>query len=187
MRHILRGVLGVAVVYPLVWHYSSQAVGAPPASGAGAPAELRSAERPPVERAGADELPPPAATRTLTERLPAPATHEPVAALEPRAPEPAAARVPAAPQQPTVEQPRDPLAELGQVPELKETLARAAEIQQHAAKPAELERALQGLDEDPAKLARLKALAEMLVQLPAPRGEAYLPSSGSSGTSTAAR
>lgn len=83
--------------------------------------------------------------------------------------------------------PRDPLAELGQNPELKETLARAADVQQHAASPAELERALQGLDNDPAKLARLKALADMLVQLPTPRGDAYLPSSGSSAPGTAAR
>jgi hypothetical protein len=86
-----------------------------------------------------------------------------------------------------VQQPGDPLAELVQTPELKEALARAAEIQRHAANPAELERAVQELDADPAKLARLKALADMLVQLPAPRGEAYLPSSGSPGAGTGAR
>lgn len=102
------------------------------------------------------------------------------------------ARAPAEPRQPSVQQPslqapRDPLAELVQNPELKETLARAAEIQRHSANPAELEHALQGLDEDPAKIARLKALADMLVQLPTPRGDAYLPSSGSPATGTPAR
>jgi hypothetical protein len=90
------------------------------------------------------------------------------------------------PQPPSVQPPNDPLAELGKSPELRETLARAAEIQRHAANPAELERALQGLDADPAKLARLKALADTLVQLPTPKGEAYLPSSGS-GTGAAGR
>jgi hypothetical protein len=107
---------------------------------------------------------------------------EPMAVAEPRAPEPVAARAPATPQQPSVQQPRDPLAELVQMPELKETLAQAAEIQRHAANSAELERAVQGLDEDPAKLARLKALADLFVQLPPPRGDAYMPSSGRSTT-----
>jgi hypothetical protein len=86
-----------------------------------------------------------------------------------------------------VQQPGDPLAELVRAPELQEALARAAEIQRHAANPAELERAVQGLDADPAKLARLKALADMLVQLPTPRGDAYLPSSGSSAPGASAR
>jgi hypothetical protein len=73
------------------------------------------------------------------------------------------------------------------MPELKEILAQSGEIQRHAANPAELERALQGVDDDPAKFARLKALADRLVKLPPPRGEAYLPSSGRSVSSTAAR
>ena len=187
MRHIMRGAFGVAAVYPLVWHYSSRDAGDLPTTTAAVTPEQRSAEGLPPEQPRAEELESARAGRTVGERLPASLTRDPLAAVEPRAPEPAAARAPAAPQQPSVQQPRDPLAELGQMPELRETLAQAAEIQRHAAKPAELEQALQGLDEDPAKLARLKALADMLVQLPTPRGEAYLPSSGSSATGPAAR
>ena len=185
MRHILRGALGVAVVYPLLWHYSSADVGGVPSTAAVAASERRGTERSPSDRSGVDQ--PLRAERAVTERLPAAPMREPVATVQPGAPEPALARAPASPQPPSVPEPRDPLAELGQIPELKETLARAAEIQRHAANPAELERAVQGLDEDPAKLARLKALADLLVQLPTPRGDAYLPASGRSPAGTPAR
>lgn len=190
MHHIIRGALGVAVVYPLMWHYSSQGAEGLPATTAVSPAERRNAERAPPERAA--EAPAQVQlTRTAMEPLPAPvaaqAIREPVAAPEPRVPEPLAAQAPSPPRQPSVQQAPDPLAELGQMPEMKEALAEAGEVQRHAANPAELERALQGIDDNPAKLARLKALADLLVKLPPPRGDAYLPSSGSSVTGTAPR
>ncbi|HEU4580188.1 MAG TPA: hypothetical protein VFS67_18145 [Polyangiaceae bacterium] len=177
----MRGALGVAVVYPLFWHYSSAEGEVSP----GREAPRAVAANAASGRAEAEQAPP-AEARTLRERLPAATVGAPGSA-QPRVSQPVPARAAEAPQQPSVQQPGDPLAELVQTPELKEALARAAEIQRHAANPAELERAVQELDADPAKLARLKALADMLVQLPAPRGEAYLPSSGSPGAGTGAR
>lgn len=184
MRHIMRGALGAVVVYPLIWHYwpSEAAVSATKVAGA-APASATD----PSGAVAPSQPEPETAARAVTARLPVPALGEPAPLAEPRAPQPVPARAPTAPQPPSVPQPQDPLSAIGQVPELKETLARAAEIQQHAANPAELEKAVQSLDEDPAKIARLKALADMFVQLPPPRGDAYLPASGSSAAPAAPR
>jgi len=93
-----------------------------------------------------------------------------------------AAPEPELPRQPTVQEPNSPLAVM---PELKEVLALAAEVQQHAHNPGELAEQVQTLDEDPAKLAKLRAFAETFVQLPPPRGEGYLPSSRGSRPSPA--
>jgi len=73
------------------------------------------------------------------------------------------------------------------MPELKEVLARVAEVQQNAHDPAELDHRIQTLDEDPAKLARLKALADMFMKLPTPRGDDYLPSSSGAERDSPAR
>ena len=62
-----------------------------------------------------------------------------------------------------------------------------AELQQHAHDPAELERRVQTLEEDPAKLAKLKAIADLFVQLPESRSEAYLPVSGDGRRSATSR
>ena len=55
MRHILRGALGVAVVYPLLWHYSSADVGGVPSTAAVAASERRGTERSPSDRSGVDQ------------------------------------------------------------------------------------------------------------------------------------
>jgi hypothetical protein len=89
-------------------------------------------------------------------------------------PEPVA--MPALPQMPGVENPRvaQPDVPLPEIAELKETFARMSELQRHAHDPAELDRRVQTMEEDPEKLARLKAIADMFVQLPDSRREDYL-------------
>jgi hypothetical protein len=174
--------LGAAVVYPLIWHFA--ATGTSPPSVAAAPhsakpgstargalgpsAASQSSERRPEESEASERR---AVSRTVTERLPSvPPTPEPVAGPE-------------LPHEPTADEPQVPLPAM---PELKEALARVAEVQRHAEDPAELDRQVQTLDEDPAKLAKLKALADMFMKLPTPRSDDYLPSpSGAERHSTA--
>jgi hypothetical protein len=107
------------------------------------------------------------ASRSVTERLPAAIGDAPVSEPE-------------LPKLPTVADPNLPLALLQ---ELKPVIARAAQVQQYAHNPSELDKQVQTLDEDPAKLAKLRALAEMFVQLPPPRGDSYLPSSSGAQSS----
>ena len=162
------------MVYPLIWHFAA----AGPASPSGA-AVLKSAKAGPTSRVaprwpGESRPEESRATeseaserrvvsRTMTERLPAPVTTK----LEP-------VPAPELPHEPSVDDPQVPLPVM---PELKEVLARVAEVQQHAHDPAELDHQVQTLDADPAKLARLKALADMFIKLPTPRSDDYLPSS----------
>lgn len=163
MRHWLRGALGVAVAYPLIWYYSAPAPAVrsaslegvkPPASAAGptrsspAPGEAEGPERH-------------VASRSVTERLPVATGAGPATEA-------------VLPKLPTVEDPDVPLAMMA---ELKPVIARAAQVQQYAHNPGALDKQVQTLDEDPAKLAKLRALAEMFMQLPPPRGDSYLPSS----------
>jgi hypothetical protein len=179
MHHWLRGALGAAVVYPLIWYYS--APGAAPAAGTSGPSGARPVVARAAPMAPASPLPDESeapelrvASRTVTERLP-------VATRIPPAAEPELPRLP------TVEDPNAPLAEMPEelkavMPELKEVMARAAEVQQHAHDPGALDQRVQTLDEDPAKIAKLKAFADRFVQLPTSRSESYLPSSSGTGS-----
>jgi hypothetical protein len=92
-----------------------------------------------------------------------------------------AASEPELPRLPTVDDPNAPLAVM---PEMKEVLARVAEVQRHAHNPSELEQQVQELDEDPKKLAKLKAFADMFVKLPPARGDSYFPSPSGEQPST---
>lgn len=177
MHHWLRGALGAAVVYPLIWYYS--APGAVPAAGKSAPSGAK-----PVARAAAAAAAP-APTSPLTYEREAPEQRVALGTVSERLPVTTSvtpAAEPELPRLPTVEDPNLPVAGMPEelqavMPELKEVMARAADIQQHAHDPRELDRRVQTFDEDPVKLAKLRALADMLVQLPPPRSESYLPSS----------
>jgi hypothetical protein len=185
MHHWLRGALGAAVVYPLVWYYS--APGAAPT--AGKPG--LSGEKPVARAVAPAAAPAPASPLTYEPEAPERRVASPI--VTERLPVPtrvAPAAEPELPRLPTVEDPNVPLAGMPEeltavMPELKDVMARAADVQQHAHDPGALEQRVQTLDEDPAKLAKLKALADMFVQLPTPRSESYLPSS--SGTPSTGR
>ncbi|MEO8179660.1 MAG: hypothetical protein ABI895_12575 [Deltaproteobacteria bacterium] len=182
MHHWVRGALGAAMVYPVIWHYS--------APGPVSSAKISSGPQP-VTAAASSPEPAPAGALTYE---PSALTYEPAAPEREVGSRRVSERLPVAtnggpasepelPRLPTVEDPNAPLAAV--MPELKEVLALAAEVQQHAHNPGELAEHVQTLDEDPAKLAKLRAFAETFVQLPPPRGEAYLPSSSRSRPSTA--
>jgi hypothetical protein len=164
--------VGAALVYPLVWHFSATAPGAPAGAGAPQPTQVPSGARAaPAAALESEASERRVVSRTLTERLPASGATRFAPASAPQPPQlPTAAE----PQAPTVAEPQVPPAVM---PDVKEVLARVAEVQQHAHNPGELDQQVQTLDEDPAKLARLKAFADMFMKLPTPRGDGYLPSS----------
>jgi len=171
MRHWLRGALGAAVVYPLIWYYSEpspeqpSAPSGPEGARPMASAASRAPAKPPIDEDQGQKRR--MASRSVTERLPTSA---------------ASVREPELPRLPTVD---DPKAALAVMPELRPVIARAAQVEQYAHNPGELDKQLQTLEEDPAKLAKLRAFAEMFVQLPPPRGDGYLPSSSGPPSSTA--
>lgn len=152
-------------MYPLIWYYTapdSALPGAPLRSGAPTPARAATSPDPkPIRESGASEAD--AVARRTADALPRSSATD----LEPLS-------GPGSPRLPTADEPEDLLA---MMPELKETLARVAEVQQRAHSPQDLDREVQTLDADPAKLAKLKAVADLFVKLPPSRGDDYLPSS----------
>ena len=175
--------MGAALVYPLIWHFAATVPSSPSVAAAPQSAKAASPSRgpldPPAETASSESLAAEGAasehrgvSRTVTERLPpVPTRVEPVPGPE-------------LPQEPTANEPQ---VALPAMPELREALARVAEVQRHAESPAELDRQVQTLDEDPAKLAKLKALADMFMKLPTPRGDDYLPASSTAEPRSTAR
>jgi hypothetical protein len=94
-----------------------------------------------------------------------------------------------------VEQPAPPVAPAVSEPgppsqaflDVRDALGKMSDLQAHAHDPHELEQRVQTLEDDPEQLARLKALAEMFVQLPPSRVEPYMPARESGAVSTGSR
>jgi len=187
MRHVLTGALGAAVVYPAVW-YGMAVEGPAPAAGAPQRA-VATATRPVASReqarpAAAPELRGPAWGPASTER----AAAEPAAAERPTLEElPAALGAPIEPPRPDLPALSEPGAPSPVFSDLRDTMGKMSDLQAHAHDPQELERRVQAMEQDPQQLARLKAMAEMFVQLPPSRLEPYLPSGEAASSSTRGR
>lgn len=194
MHHVLRGAFGAALVYPLVWYYySGPGVAEPRATGVARSAEQQpepssSLSEPvfaePVQPAfleqGSSEGEPQVA-RSASERLPStvPQFTRPIEPELPRGPIVAEPKV----AKPKVDAPDVPMPAFA---ELQEVLGQMKDLQQNAHDPAELEKRVQTIEEDPQKVAKLRALADMFLKMPASRGEAYLPT-GETAPSTPSR
>jgi len=169
MRHVLKGALGAALVYPAVW-YGSALEGPEPARGAPQRAAAAAARpsapgepiRPATELAGPTRAqsvasgPRPEAARPTLQELPA-AFGAPLEADRPALP--------------AVSEPGPPSQAFADV---RDALGKMSDLQAHADDPKELERRVQTMEENPEQLARLKALAEMFVQLPPSRLDPYM-------------
>lgn len=176
MHHILRGALGAVLVYPLAWHYyGSQPATAQSAASASkvrdgrpsavASAEARSASIPVTAQPAPDDG---AAKGAKVVREGA----------APR-PEPSAVQQRGRSVEPALSKPSEP--DGAKVPfpafsELQEAFGTMKDLQAVAHDPKALDERVQQTEHDPQKLAKLKAFAEQLVQLPPPAGERYLPS-----------
>ncbi|MEY2931719.1 MAG: hypothetical protein RL033_2468 [Pseudomonadota bacterium] len=181
MHHVLRGAFGAAVVYPLVWYYySGPGAVQPVATGAARPSEQQQVPgsslsepvfaepaQPGVFDPGSSEGEP-RVSRSASEHLlsTAPQFTLPIEPELPRGPNV---------EEPKVDVPNVPLPAFA---ELQEVLGQMKELQQYAHDPAELEKRVQRIEEDPQKVAKLRAIADMFVKMPASRGEGYLPTGG---------
>ncbi|MEY4545463.1 MAG: hypothetical protein RL685_1658 [Pseudomonadota bacterium] len=188
MHHVLRGAFGAAVVYPLVWYYySGPGAAQPVATGAARPSGQQQVQGSSPEPVFAEPAQPgvfdpggsegePRVSRSASKHLPstAPQFRLPIEPELPRDPNV---------EEPTVDAPNVPLPAFA---ELQEVLGQMKELQQHAHDPAALEKRVQQIEEDPQKVAKLRAIADMFVKMPASRGESYLPT-GATAPSTPSR
>lgn len=182
MRHVLKGALGAALVYPAVW-YGSALEGPEPARGApqrAVAAAARSSAPSEQVRPAAELVDPrwsqsvasgqrPEAARPRLEELPV------AFGAPPEAERPAL---------PAVSEPGPPSQAFADV---RDALGKMSDLQAHAHDPNELERRVQTMEENPEQLARLKALAEMFVQLPPSRLEPYMSPREGGAVSTGSR
>jgi hypothetical protein len=97
---------------------------------------------------------------------------------------PAALGAPLEPARPALSGVSAPDAPSGAFSDVRDALGRMSDLQAHAHEPDELARRVQSMEQDPEQLARLKALAEVFVQLPPSRTDAYMPTreGGSTGS-----
>jgi hypothetical protein len=189
MHHVLRGAFGAAVVYPLVWYYYSGAGAAQPeATGpAGSSAQQQVPGSSLPEPVFAEPAQPGFLQRGRSEEEAhlARSASEPLPSTAPQFRLPIEPGLPRGPSvaEPKVDAPDVPLPGFA---ELQEVLGQMKDLQQHAHDPGELEKRVQTIEEDPQKVAKLRAIADMFLKLPASRGEAYLPTGGTA-TSTPPR
>jgi len=176
------GALGAALVYPAVW-YGSAPDGPEPVRGAPRRA-VAAAARPAAPREPIRPAP----------ELAAPTWSQSVASGQrPEAARPTLEELPAAfgasleaapPARPAVSEPGPPSQAFADV---RDALGKMSDLQAHAHDPNELERRVQTMEENPEQLARLKALAEMFVQLPPSRLEPYMPAREAGAVSPGSR
>jgi len=184
MRHVLKGALGAAVVYPAVW-YGAASEGPEPARGAPQRAAVAAA-RPSAPR----ERVSPAAELTLggPARSQAVVSSRRLEAERPTLEElPAVLGAPLEPARPGVAAVSEPDAPSQAFSDVRDALGKMSDLQAHAHDPNELARRVQTMEQNPEQLARLKALAEMFVQLPPSRLEPYMPARESGAVSTGSR
>jgi hypothetical protein len=93
------------------------------------------------------------------------------------APPPTPPNQPQLPNSPSVPEPKVPFPAFA---ELQEAFGQMKDLQEISHDPKALDERLQVMQHDPQKLARLKAFAEQLVNLPPPPGERYLPTGNTS-------
>jgi hypothetical protein len=175
MHHLLKGALGAALVYPLAWYYYSQPEALQPvATSASRPAMEKRVEQ--NAKAALDEsgVSRGAVPGALAERAGATAAEaSPSSQRQPaRPPELAVPGAQETAKAPDVVNREVPFPEFA---ELQATLAQMKELQRHAHDPQELDARVQSMESDPQKLAKLRAMAELLVKLPPSRSDAYLP------------
>jgi len=187
MRHVFKGALGAALVYPAVW-YGSAPAGAEFAKGApqraavvAARPSARSATRSEQLRAPEPEL---EATTPSRAALASPRLDAERPTLEEL---PAALGAPVEPAGTTMPAGSEPGPPSQAFADVREALGQMSELQAHAHDPNELVRRVQAMDQDPEQLARLKALAEMFVQLPPSRLEPYMPARETGAASRGSR
>lgn len=191
MRHVLAGALGAAMVYPALWY--GLAPEGPVTTPAGAPQRaLATTAGPSVRREqvhpGEPQRPGPASSPAA---LSSQSSHELDSELPPVRERPTLQELPAAlgasgePARPALRSVSEPEAPSVAFSDVREALGRMSDLQAHAHDPDELARRVQSMEQDPQQLARLKALAEMFVQLPPSRLEPYMP--GREGGSTGSR
>lgn len=195
MHHILRGAFGAAVVYPLAWYYYSgpgavQAIATDAARSSEQQQDNTSRPFEPVFEEPAQPAVFEPASLVREERVAHSASRSvPATAPQLALPiEPELPRGPELPRAPKVAEPKveAPNLALPAFPELQEILGQMKDLQQHAHDPRELEKRVQAIEEDPQKVARLRAIADMFVKLPPSRGESYLPA-GDTRPSTPSR
>jgi hypothetical protein len=183
MHHILRGVLGAALVYPFAWYYYAQTgvvqSVAPEVAPSPSERKVSSWTEPMPVRVEPAQAEPYERASPVREQVVARAVTEHVPAVAPQLVRPVEPELPRAPgvtrpsvAKPSVNEPSIPLPPLA---ELQEVFGQMKELQRYSHDPQELEQRVQGMEQDPQKLAKLRAFADMFLKLPASPSDGYLP------------
>lgn len=195
MHHILRGTLGAALVYPLVWYYSSHADPVQPAVTKLPSSRVEERQSPHV-----DVVEEPVEAPVQWSPPQAPAVREVAQPAREAAPEPAELRAvrqrvaevapqvtpPSEPERPRSPSPEEPKVPFPAFAELRDAFGQMKDLQAVAHDPKALDERVQVTEYDAQKVAKLRALAEQFVDLPVPPGERYLPA-GKPSRSTSSR
>jgi hypothetical protein len=190
MRHVLQGVVGAGLLYPVLWYFVSQGM-----DQANAPPALQARTAPAVTRGGTEQTEPstlaghiPSArgTERSTDRMVRSEAPSSTASVEHLPSEPVRSPSPPTVVEPQVAAPTEPTVPVPLPPGLPKMLSRVADVQSVASDPTALADRVQKFQASPEELTQLKAFAEQFVQLPPSSADFDLsgmpPAKGHTGT-----